>query len=222
MKPIVFLGLLFLSPSIAFAQDPNSAQVELKLGYDLREQGKCLDAVAHFETSDRIAPQARTILNLSDCEQKLHRYSEAEVHAVLGMERARRENNDELVAVAEAQLASLPVIPDTLASFDMPILSHIADVPHVMTETRKKSKAIVWGLGITSAAAMGVGTVMGLEALTKNHDSNTSNQCNASGCNSSGYALRSQARTDALVSNVAFGVGIASLLVGGVMLRVRW
>jgi len=220
MKLFLFVAaLLFTIP--ALAQD--SAQAELKLGYDLRGQGRCVEAVPHLEASERLHPQARTILNLSDCEIQLHQWDAAEVHAVVGMQRAQHENNVDLVRIADAQLASLPIHPDPLVAMPpLPVSAPLPDVPVRTTEKKVRAKIIVGALAGGGVLGLGLGAAYGLEALAKNRDSNTNNQCNATGCNSTGFALRSQARTDALISNVAFGLGIASIIAGGITLKVVW
>jgi tetratricopeptide (TPR) repeat protein len=225
MKRFILLSLLLATPALAQESDP--AKTEFKLGYDLRAQGRYAEAIAHLQESERLHPDTRVLLNLADCELKTRAWDDAEVHAVVGMERAREENRPELVKIAEDTLAELPVLPSTIASPPpIPLVERVpATTLHELSQNvreKPKSRAAVWALGGGAALGFGVGAFYGLAALAKNHDSNTSGQCNALGCNANGYALRNQARTDGVVSTAAFVAGLASLVGCGITLKMTW
>ena len=79
--------------------------------------------------------------------------------------------------------------------------------------------SIVPGLLVTGVGVVGIGlgSVFGLRAMSKNSDSK--NYCNASNeCAPQGGTLRDDAKSAATISTIAFGLGAAGLGVGLVML----
>lgn len=105
---LLFLGLsLGWSERFARADDAASAREELKAGYALKKRGDCRDAVPHFVASQRLAPSAKALLNLADCELRLGDVVAARAHAVAGLELARRRKDDELAAIAQAQIVAI-------------------------------------------------------------------------------------------------------------------
>jgi hypothetical protein len=77
-------------------------------------------------------------------------------------------------------------------------------------------------LGVTLVGAgvvgVGLGSVFGALAIGKKNDSNASGHCDPSNnCDATGTTLRNEALSDATLSTVAFGVGLAAA-VGGVVL----
>jgi hypothetical protein len=72
---------------------------------------------------------------------------------------------------------------------------------------------VVFGVG---AAGLGVGTYFGLRAKAKNDDSKP--ECPDNQCTDGGLQLRDQALEAATVSTVAFGVGLAGIATGVVLL----
>ncbi len=96
----------------ARAADAGAALDELRLGYSLKQAGKCPDALPHFARSFQLAPSPMAALNLSDCEQEVGDLVAAQGHAAQGGELARQQQNGELAAVAVKQLAALePRLP---------------------------------------------------------------------------------------------------------------
>lgn len=94
--------------SPAHAQlDPAAAREHLKQGYALRKEGRCNDAIVHFVESVRLDPTAKALLNLAQCEQETGMLGEAVKHAVDARDRARSENQPELLALAEEQIAAI-------------------------------------------------------------------------------------------------------------------
>lgn len=84
------------------------------------------------------------------------------------------------------------------------------------SEPASGMKMLGLGLGIGGVVGLGVGTYFGLSAKSKNDESKdhcvTDNQCFAEG-----VELRDQAKSHATVSTIAFGLGGALLVVGGVL-----
>ena len=78
---------------------------------------------------------------------------------------------------------------------------------------RKTTAYLVGGVGIAGIAA---GTVTGLLVFGKKHT--VSANCTAHACNDTGLNAAHSAQTLGLVSNIGFGVGIAGIAVGAVLL----
>jgi hypothetical protein len=121
------------------------------------------------------------------------------------------------VELAEGAQQSIEVAPgDALA----PPAPQVVAAPAVLTPppsswTARKSVAL--SLVVVGTAGMAVGAVFGVLAIGKNNDSNANNHCNASGCDPTGTQLRNDALTDATVSTVAFGAGVAVAAAGVVL-----
>ena len=96
-----------LGAASAQAGDVTSAAEELKQGYILKLGGNCGEAIRHFVASYRLDPRPKAVLNLADCERQTGDLLAARGHATEGRELARRQNDAELVGVAEQQLATI-------------------------------------------------------------------------------------------------------------------
>jgi len=78
-------------------------------------------------------------------------------------------------------------------------------------------KTLAVTLAGAGAAGLAVGSVFGLEAISDNHASNAGGHCDASGCDGTGTTLRNQAISDATISTIAFGAGLAAIAAGVVV-----
>ena len=76
---------------------------------------------------------------------------------------------------------------------------------------RKTLAVTLAGVGV---AGLAVGSVFGLEAISQKNASHADGHCNASGCDGTGTSLRNQAISDATVSTIAFGAGLAAVAAG--------
>lgn len=95
-------------PSAAYAQlDPPGAREHLKQGYALRKEGRCVDAIPHFVESVRLDPTAKALLNLAECERETGALAESLKHAADARDRARAENQSELLALAEELVSAI-------------------------------------------------------------------------------------------------------------------
>jgi hypothetical protein len=92
--------------------------------------------------------------------------------------------------------------------------SDASPAPSQNGSTRKWIGIGVGGLGVIAA---GVGVAFGVQALSKNSDSNANGNCTGNLCNQAGYDARNTARSDGDISSVLVGVGAAAI-VGGVVL----
>ena len=110
-KYLVAVSLILATSSFAgsaHAIDPEGSATELRAGYALKQDGKCGEAVAHFQRSHDLDPaKPKPLLNLADCEQRLGDLVGAREHFVQGRDLARHANDDELVAAATEQLAGV-------------------------------------------------------------------------------------------------------------------
>jgi hypothetical protein len=111
-------------------------------------------------------------------------------------------------------------VPDlaSAAGESAPGESRVKDGTVVRTPADRKRQA--WGIGVGAAGlvSIGVGTYFGLTAIAKIHDAKAA--CpNAPYCSSQGPVNTNQeGARDALVSDVALGVGLAALVAGVVLL----
>ena len=85
-------ALLFASSS-AHAGDPAAAREQVKLGYQLAQDGKCEEAIPHFVESLRLDAKAITLINLASCEEKTAKLADALGHWVEARARAQAEGN---------------------------------------------------------------------------------------------------------------------------------
>lgn len=81
-----------LAPSLARAADPAAAREQLKMGYDLAQEGKCDKAIPHLLESLRLDPRAITLINLASCEEKTGRWAAALGHWADARARAQSES----------------------------------------------------------------------------------------------------------------------------------
>jgi hypothetical protein len=93
--------------STVFGADSTGAIDELKVGYSLKQAGKCAEAIPHFLASYRAEPTPKALLNLADCEEQTDQLLAASGHAEEGRDLARQQNDKVLVDVAAAQLTAI-------------------------------------------------------------------------------------------------------------------
>ncbi len=104
-------ALVFASSS-AHAGDPAAAREQVKLGYQLAQDGKCDEAIPHFVESLKLDAKAITLINLAQCEEKIGKLSDALGHWVEARARAQFENNGPIEEEAEKRAKALePRIP---------------------------------------------------------------------------------------------------------------
>lgn len=107
---VVALGLG--SSSAARAGDPVAAREQVKLGYQLAQDGKCEAAIPHFVESLKLDVKAITLINLASCEEKTSRLADALGHWVEARARAQAEGNAGIEEEAEKRAKALePRLP---------------------------------------------------------------------------------------------------------------
>ncbi len=77
------------------------------------------------------------------------------------------------------------------------------------TPGRRTAALVVGGAGVV---ALGLGTYFGLATIAKKRDGDA--RCSGRVCDADGLALQDQAHTDATISTIAFGAGLAAIGVG--------
>jgi hypothetical protein len=96
----------------AFAGDPGAAREQLKIGYQLSQEGKCDEALPHLVESLRLDPKAITLINLADCEEKTGHLADAMAHWGDARSRAQSEGAKPIEDEAEKRAAALqPRLP---------------------------------------------------------------------------------------------------------------
>ena len=107
---VVAFGLA--SSSAAHAGDPVAAREQVKLGYQLAQDGKCEAAIPHFVESLKLDVKAITLINLASCEEKTSRLADALGHWVEARARAQTEGNAGIEEEAEKRATALePRLP---------------------------------------------------------------------------------------------------------------
>jgi len=121
---------------------------------------------------------------------------------------AGRESVSTAVLVAEGSTVRLVVAPGTVLPSQ--------DVARVMPPSSRTHTA-GWLVGAAGIASLGVATYFGARALAERSLSDVS--CAGGVCGSAmGLRAYQSARSDAVAADVALGVGIAALAVGGILL----
>lgn len=103
----VVAASLLLWQTPAAAGDPVVAREQLKIGYNLAQEGKCDEALPHFLESLRLDPKAITLINLADCEEKLGKLADAMGHWVDARSRAQTEGARAIEEEAERRATAL-------------------------------------------------------------------------------------------------------------------
>jgi hypothetical protein len=114
-------------------------------------------------------------------------------------------------------VVALPALGDAVAEPLAPKAPVIAERPGSDRPPASNTQRILaYGLGGLGLVGVGIGTVFGLKAISKNDESNERG-CVGNECSPSAGALREDAQSAGTLSTVAFAVGGAALA-GGVVL----
>jgi hypothetical protein len=116
----------------------------------------------------------------------------------------------EALVAEEARTDSAQSIPQRIATTNEgptpPATSAIS--------TRQMIGLTLGGAGLVTVI---IGSVFGLNAISKNSESNAGGHCDSTGCDPTGVSLRNAALSDATISTVLFGAAFAAIS-GGVAL----
>lgn len=100
-------SVVVLASSPAHAGDPAAAREQVKLGYQLAQDGKCEEAIPHFVESLRLDVKSITLINLAACEEKTAKLADALGHWVEARARAQAEGNGAIEEEAEKKVKAL-------------------------------------------------------------------------------------------------------------------
>lgn len=103
----VVASALLLASTSAHAGDPAAAREQVKLGYQLAQDGKCDEAIPHFVESLKLDAKAITLINLAACEEKTLKLADALGHWVEARGRAQTEGNSAIQEEAEKKAKAL-------------------------------------------------------------------------------------------------------------------
>ncbi len=113
-------GAILVTSATARAGDPAAAREQVKIGYELAQQGKCEEAIPHFVESIKLDIKAVTLINLAACEEKTGKLADALGHWVEARSRAQAEGNNAILEEAEKKAKALeprlPKLTVTLAA----------------------------------------------------------------------------------------------------------
>ncbi|HEY6559764.1 MAG TPA: hypothetical protein VI072_20920 [Polyangiaceae bacterium] len=101
------VSALGASSARADAPTPERWHEELKLGYELKQRGNCVEALPHFLESLRLERQTKTLMHLADCEERLGRLMLARQHWTEARDRAREERSERFSEDAEIRLQAV-------------------------------------------------------------------------------------------------------------------
>jgi hypothetical protein len=113
---------------------------------------------------------------------------------------------------ADAQIVRIPPLGSSTASASMNSGRVTTPSEDAIPSTSGNSRRLAgWLIGGAGVAAVGVGTIFGVLALSRRNDSN--GYCNP-GCSQQGVDLNNEAITYAWVSDFAIGLGAVGILAG--------
>jgi hypothetical protein len=211
------------SPSTLSPESPSSdsqpktkeqleAQQHFQRAKDLYQNGSYREAIAELEQARGLDPKAKDLVfNLGIVHEKLGKFDEAiaffrqymEMESVTTAERAKAET---VITRIEGAKREVPVTPVPTATTKEP-----EPPPPRPEETRRgRIDAATVTVGAVAVVGLGVGATLGILALS-NEPSNF--VTGRDGTYDQLQTKQSDAHTQAIVSDVGFGVGIVAALV---------
>jgi hypothetical protein len=111
-RAVAAMAAALLWPALALAGDPAAAREQLKIGYQLSQEGKCTEALPHLVESLKLEVKAITLINLANCEEKVGRLGDAMGHWADARQRAQFEDAKAISEEAERRATALePRLP---------------------------------------------------------------------------------------------------------------
>ena len=106
---VATVAVVVLSSRFAGAQtlDAGAARDLLKKGYELRQAGKCGEAIPTLAESARLDPTSTAFLNLADCEEQTGKLVDARKHWISARERGQAEGNQTAISAAAPHIQKL-------------------------------------------------------------------------------------------------------------------
>ena len=192
------------------------AQQHFQRAKDLYQTGAYREAIAELEAARLLDPKAKDLVfNLGIVQEKLGKFDEAitffrqymELDTVTAAERAKAENIIKRIEGAKREVPATPTATGTSTAVEPP-----QQPPE--DKTRGRIDAATITAGSFAVVGLGVGAVFGILAL-----SNRPNNF-VTGRDGSFATLQTQtddAHTQAIVSDIGFGVSIAAAVVTAVL-----
>ena len=124
MRPIRFLLLAAFAATLtalpAYAQNPD-AVAHFKRGKDLRDEGKCKEAIPEFRESLKLEESIGGFYNLGFCHEKLGNKQEALDAYTRARDMAKRKNDDRLKEIGGARDLLLQTSPHITLTLPDPL-----------------------------------------------------------------------------------------------------
>ncbi|MGE0322973.1 MAG: hypothetical protein AB7S68_11755 [Polyangiaceae bacterium] len=127
------------------------------------------------------------------------------------------ETRIEIEAGPSVQTLSVPVLTDAPASETVGDDS-TANADATLDAGTPTQRYLAYGAFGVAAVGVAVGSIFGLQAISKNDDSNANGLCDGNRCVAEGAALRDDARSAGNISTIGFAVGGAGLVAGVLLL----
>jgi hypothetical protein len=215
---VVFALLATASTAHAQTSSPSPAESLFEQGRAQMAGGDYIGACPKFEESYNLEPANGTLLALALCHEAQGRWASALSEFVAVAAASARDGRTDRADVAREHIASLEpkvapaVPPPPLIVPAEPLASPLPPArPSSPSSVQRVLGIVVAGIG---AAAIGVGAWEGLRAIAENNDARA--RCAASPCaNVTGLSLSQSAFQAATASDVLFGAGALTLVVGG-------
>ncbi len=226
LAPIPLLALLVSVASAKQAQaapiDAVTAREQLKQGYALKKEGRCADAVPHLVESERLDPQAKTLLNLAECEDSLGHLVDADAHLLEARDRARTEGHPELETIANQRLdiidKRVPRLTVVLAPDASPATQVFRDTTLLRDVSLGVALPVDPGPHVVQATAAGIGNRRFEVTLKESESQTLTVSAVVGGAPAAAPASAPHGDAGSSVSHlpaiVAFGVGGVGAIVG--------
>jgi hypothetical protein len=130
---------------------------------------------------------------------------------------------DQTVEIGEGETKTVELVPPddlrkTATTPDEPTPDEPPDDKGVVVDTKKGAGALPWIVGGIGVVGLGAGVFFGLQAKKNEDDLNSF--CRNGVCPNSKKSLEDDAKTNALLSNIGFGVGVAGIGTAIVLLAI--
>jgi tetratricopeptide (TPR) repeat protein len=230
-----FAGALHAEPASGSAEKPSNGAAEKpsssadkearKLffqGDRLYEEGKYEEAVAAFEKAYELSHRPELLFNLANAYERLGQYEEA-LRSLRDFEpsapEADRAKIAERIKTLEARAEEQRKRESERSGTAAPTTA-AATAPSAPAEPESKAPILAYTLMGGGVVALGVGTVFGVMALGTKSDAE--NQCARNGvCPASAQKSIDDAKSQALIADIAFAVGAVAAGTGLVLYLTR-
>lgn len=219
-KSALLAGCVVLCTSVALAQSDTEVRSK-KLFDEARElagQNRWTEACPLFQAAYELTPNGGAALSAADCYEKTERPKQAlELYKFIVTDPNASKNTERVeyakgrIAEIEKALAPPPPPPTATASASAAPPSSAQEKPPKQVPNRIPAYA-AFGVG---GAGIVVGSVFGGLALSQAGE--IKDRCKGNLCLTSDAENGESATAKAMISNIAFGVGLAGVVVGAAL-----